>query len=110
MLLFTFTWWTDNYLDVWTLTNERIINREQKGLFNRVVSELELIRIQDITVEQKGFLATILGYGNVYIQTAGEMERFIFEQVPHPYKISKAIQNINEKNMHDHSDPLHIPV
>ncbi|MFA6421955.1 MAG: PH domain-containing protein [Candidatus Buchananbacteria bacterium] len=97
MLLFSFSLWTDMYLDVWTLTTERIISREQKGLFNRVVSELELLRVQDVTVEQKGMLATFLGYGDVYIQTAGEKERFIFQQIPHPYKVAKMIQNLDEQ-------------
>ena len=97
MLVFTLTMWMDNYLDVWTLTSERIISREQKGLFNRVVSELDLTRIQDITVEQKGIVATILQYGDVYIQTAGEVERFIFSKVPNPYHISKLIQQLDEE-------------
>jgi ABC-type multidrug transport system fused ATPase/permease subunit len=97
MLVFTFTMWTENYLDVWTLTSERIINREQKGLFNRVVSELGLSSIQDITVEQKGIFATILQYGDVYVQTAAEKERFVFQKVPNPYHISKIIQQLNEQ-------------
>ena len=97
MLVFTLTMWTENYLDVWTLTNERLISREQKGLFNRVVSELDLTRIQDITVEQKGILPTILQYGDVYVQTAGEQERFVFQKVPNPYYISKIIQQLDEQ-------------
>ena len=97
MLVFSFTLWTETYLDVWTLTNERIISRDQKGLFNRVVSELELVKVQDVTVEQKGLMATFLGYGDIYIQSAGEMERFVFQQVPHPYKVAKTIQNLDEQ-------------
>lgn len=96
MLAFIFTIWTETYLDVWTITTYRIINREQNGLFNRVVSELDLYRIQDVTAEQKGFFATILGYGDIYIQSAGAKERFVFEQIPDPYRIAKMIQQLDE--------------
>ncbi|MFA5029843.1 MAG: PH domain-containing protein [Patescibacteria group bacterium] len=97
MIVFALTTWTENYLDVWTVTTCRIINREQNGLFNRVVSELDLAKIQDVTAEQKGFFATILHYGDVYIQSAATRERFSFEQIPQPYKIAKIIQKLNEK-------------
>lgn len=100
MLVFVFTVWTEKYLDVWTLTSERIISREQIGLFNRIVSDLELSRIQDVTVEQKGFWPTMLDYGDVYVQSAGEVERFNFEQVGRPYHIAKLIQHLNEEAQH----------
>ncbi len=97
IIVFAFTAWTEIYLDVWTVTTERIISREQNALFNRTVSELDLNRIQDVTVEQKGFFPTMLHYGDVYIQSAGETERFVFEQIPDPYHVAKTIQRINEK-------------
>ncbi|MEI6627053.1 MAG: PH domain-containing protein [bacterium] len=100
VLVFALTTWMDNYLDVWTVTNMKIINREQKGLFNRVVSQVDLAKIQDVTVEQKGFFVTILNYGNVYIQSAGEEERFSFEQVPNPAYIAKIIQKLVEQQHH----------
>ena len=46
--IFFFLLWIDYYFDVWIITNKRVVNVEQKGLFNREVSELELERIQDI--------------------------------------------------------------
>ena len=96
MLVFGFTAWTDNYLDVWTVTTHRVIDREQLGLFHRVISELELNQIQDITYEQKGFWSTIFNYGHVYIQTAGEKERFVFDDVPRPQQVARIIEKLNE--------------
>ena len=97
IMVFSLTLWTENYLDVWTLTTHRIINRKQNGLFNRMVAELDLYRVQDVTVEEKGFFSTVLNYGDVYIQSAGEVERFIFQNVPNPYQIAKTIQSLDEK-------------
>lgn len=96
VLLLAFSIWVDTYLDVWTITNKRIISREQRGLFNRLVSELELYRVQDVSVEQKGFLPTILNYGDLYVQTAGTTERFAFKNIAEPVKISRLIQRLDE--------------
>lgn len=86
----------DYYLDVWMVTNHRILSIELQGFFNRVISEHKLFRIQDVTTEQKGFLANIFNYGEVYIQTAGTQQRFIFEQVPDPNKVSRQIVQLIE--------------
>ncbi len=86
----------DYYLDVWIVTNHRILSIELQGFFNRSVSEHKLFRIQDVTTEQKGFLAHIFNYGEVYIQTAGTQQRFIFEQVPDPNKVSRQIVQLIE--------------
>jgi hypothetical protein len=84
-------------LDVWIVTDQRIINIEQKGLFSRVVSELELENIQDITSDVRGVIATFLNYGDLFVQTAAEKERFIFRNIPDPYKVKDMIMNLQEK-------------
>jgi uncharacterized membrane protein YdbT with pleckstrin-like domain len=100
-LLFFYSF-VDYYLDVWIVTNQRIINIEQQGLFSRVVSEQRLNRIQDITSEVRGFWATILHFGDVYIQTASETPRFIFKQVPDPYNIRITLNNLIEQDKREH--------
>ena len=98
----TFIWmlffiiWIDYYFDVWIVTNERIVNIEQRGLFSRGVSELELENIQDITVEVLGIIPTFLNYGDLYVQTAAEKERFVFHNVPNPYAIKDLIMNLQK--------------
>lgn len=89
--------WIDYYFDVWIITDLRIVNIEQKGLFNRSVSELELSRIQDITTEVVGIIPTFLNYGDVFVQTAAETERFLFRQVPDPYRIKDQIMVLQKK-------------
>lgn len=98
-LVFSFV---DYYLDVWIITNERILDIEQKGLFNRVTSEQKLFRVQDVTAETKGFFPTILNFGDVYVQTAGETQRFIFKQVFRPDHVSKKIIDLAETNKKFH--------
>jgi len=79
--------WTNYYLDVWIITNRRILDIEQHGLFSRDVSEFRLDRIQDVTIEVKGILPTLLRFGDIHVQTAGEAREFVIKSIPHPYKV-----------------------
>ncbi|MCX6764009.1 MAG: PH domain-containing protein [Candidatus Moranbacteria bacterium] len=98
--------WIDYYFDVWIVTDKRIVNIEQRGLFKRDISELELVRIQDVTAEIVGIIPTLLDYGEVQIQTAGEMEHFLFRKVPHPNQIKDLIMNLKKKEIAEESDEL----
>lgn len=100
--LFAFHSFVDYYLDVWIVTDERIVNIEQKGLFNRTVAEQKLYRIQDVTSELKGFFSTTLNFGTVHIQTAGEKARFVFKQIPKPYAVARKITKLVEQNKKFH--------
>lgn len=94
-LFFLFAW-VDYYLDLWIVTDERIVNIEQAGLFNRTIAEQRIIRVQDATSEVKGLLPTFLNYGHVFVQTAGERARFVFEQVPYPDLVKKVVIKAHE--------------
>lgn len=87
----------DFFLDVWVLTDQRIIAVEQKGLFSRTVSECALSKIQDTSVDTHGFLATILRFGNLTVRTASEHQDFIFKQMASPMIVSEEIARIAKK-------------
>ncbi|OGI22097.1 MAG: hypothetical protein A2808_03675 [Candidatus Moranbacteria bacterium RIFCSPHIGHO2_01_FULL_55_24] len=98
--LFVFLWlygflvWIDYYFDIWIITDERILNIEQKGLFVRHISELTYGRVQDITTTVEGIVPTMFNFGDLYVQTAGENGRFIFRQVPDPLHLKDTIMRI----------------
>lgn len=102
LLLFIFLIWTVYYLDMWIITDERIIDIEQHGLFSREISEIPLHRVQDVTIEIHGLIETFLKFGTIRIQTAGERE-FVIKNVPQLYEIKDIIlryshpQSIAEK-------------
>lgn len=99
----TFASYLDYELDFWVVTNYRIIANEQKGMFNRAFAEHLIERIQDISSIQKGFLPTILNYGDMEVQTAGSSDKFIFKDVPHPeQKVSLINQLLSRKIQHPH--------
>ena len=102
-LFFTLTWivsfliWVDYYFDTWIVTDRRIVNIEQKGLFSRRISELELEKVQDITTDVRGVIPTFLNYGDLLVQTAAEQEKFLFRNIPDPYSVKDLIMNLQKK-------------
>lgn len=104
--LYSFFIWIDYYFDIWIITSERIINIEQKGLFIRSMSEVKYSKIQDVTAEEKGVIPTMLDYGDVFIQTAAEKERFVFRQVPNPYGLKDMIMNMQKEQIKEESNEL----
>ncbi len=101
-LIYLYAWltffhnWVDYYLDIWIVTNERLLNIEQEGLFSRVISETNISKVQDVTSEVRGKLQTFLDFGNVHIQSAGEQKRFVFEEVPHPREVAQEIIRLHD--------------
>lgn len=91
--------WTNYYLDVLIVTNERIIDIEQRGFFHRELSTVRLENIQDITVNISGVLATFLDYGTLKIQTAAESREFIIHDVPEPNKVKSTIYDLHNKQL-----------
>lgn len=84
--------WTKYYLDVWYVTEKRIIDVEQKRIFHREVSNLRFDKIQDVTLEVQGFIATWLDFGNVKVQTAAEDSKdFYMTYVSRPEEVKRVI-------------------
>jgi len=86
-------------LDVWIVTDRRIIDSNQHGFFNRTVSELNISRIQDISVQIEGVIQTFLNFGDIQIQTAGTEEKFKFFQIPNPEKVKDEIMAIGRSRI-----------
>lgn len=85
------------YFDIWLITNKRIIALEQKSLFNRIISELALKNVQDITIEKNGILPTMLDFGTLFVQSAGRRVRFTFQTVPHIYEVKEELNDMVHK-------------
>jgi flagellar biosynthesis protein FliQ len=84
--------WTDYYLDMWCVTSRRIVKIDQVALFRRKTGSFRLERMQDVNVEVRGILATLLGYGTVHVQTASaDLEEFKADFLPNPESIKATI-------------------
>lgn len=82
---------TNYYLDVLIVTNRRIIDIEQVGLFSRDTAELHLDTIEDMHVEIKGIIASFFNYGNLQIQTSSENPEFLMNNIRNPHRVQGII-------------------
>lgn len=82
---------THYYLDAWMVTGEHLIDIEQWSLFHRQTSVSRIDRIQDITVETPGFIATVFHFGDIHVQTAGAEREFVMRGIANPKFVREAI-------------------
>ena len=100
--LFFFSMVIDYYLDIWVVTNDRLIAVQQQGLFARTISEMDLWLVQDVTSEVKGISATLFGYGTLSLETAGKEERFHFANAGDPSHVRQHILTLAEADRKYH--------
>lgn len=109
--IFTMTF-HDYYLSLQIVTSERVIDIDQKGLFNREVNQLSLDKVQDVTYKQNSFLSVVFNFGNVIIETAGSngvgnsetedtMNGFVFNNVPNPKIVANLISKLYQNNQEE---------
>ena len=84
--------WIAWYYSIFIVTDQRLIQITQKGLFHRSVVDLGLSQIQMVNYQIAGLQETLLGFGIIMMQTyVGDL---IIHDVHHPAKIQKKILNV----------------
>jgi uncharacterized membrane protein YdbT with pleckstrin-like domain len=83
------------YFSFYVVTNQRLRQITQKGIFNKTVVDLGLDKIQSISFSVPGFFASIGGYGTILIQTmVGDL---MISNVSKPEKVYNKLQNAVQK-------------
>ena len=76
------------------ITDHRVIESQQHGLFSREISELHSDRIQDVSARTHGIIETFLEFGDVTVQTAASEKLFCFHQLPNPNDVKDVIMQV----------------
>jgi hypothetical protein len=73
-ILILFYYWVGWYFSVFIVTNERIRQTSQEGLFGKSVIDLSLSKVQNISYNIPGFAGEFFGFGTIVLQTmVGDM-------------------------------------
>ena len=72
------------YWTAFVVTDARIIDSDQRGIFHRRISEARFNAVEDIAIEIRGIFATIFHLGNIRIQTSGTQATIELRTVPRP--------------------------
>lgn len=79
------------YFSLYVVTNQRLRQISQKGIFKKSVVDLGLDKIESISYSIPGFFASMSGYGTILIQTiVGDLT---ISDVSKPEKVYNKLQN-----------------
>lgn len=94
-------------LNAFILTEQRIVDVDQRGFFHRVVSETTYDKVQDVSYVVKGVLPTMLKFGTVLVQTAGSSANLELQGVREPQRVQDLILRLQrETARHSSTDQL----
>ena len=104
--------WTNYFLNVLIITDIRLFDITQKGFLRRQSASFRIDHIQNIVVDQTGIISSLLNFGTVRFETAGENINFVAKYIPSPYEVKKLIDEMQDgelsksKEVHLHPDTL----
>jgi hypothetical protein len=104
MLVFLPSWiaW---HFSVFIVTDQRLIQITQKGLFHRSVIDMGLNQIQMVNYQIAGLQETLLGFGTIMMQTlVGDL---VIHDIHHPAEIQKKLLEVlRQQGFNTRQSPL----
>ena len=91
LLLFAYHWvgW---YFTIFILTNQRLRQSTQKGLFGKSVIDLPVSKIHNISYTIPGFSGELFGFGTIIVQTyVGDL---ILDLIHRPNHVYNKLQDV----------------
>lgn len=85
------------FFNIYIVTDQRVVDIDFIHLLYKEFSEARIDRIQDIGFRSGGILAAFFDYGDVTIETAGEVPNLEFSAVPMPGKVVETISQLIEQ-------------
>jgi uncharacterized membrane protein YdbT with pleckstrin-like domain len=105
MVIVFLPFWIGWHFSVYIVTNQRLIQITQKGLFHRSMVALGLNQIQMVNYEIAGLQETLLGYGTIMIQTF--VGSLTIHEVHRPAQIQKELLEIlREQGINASTSPM----
>lgn len=81
---------------VMIITDRRIVDVEQNGFFDRVVTEVSFPQIDEVSYRVKGFFPTILRIGVITVKTTGNAADIEFKRMRRPARLHDLINDLRE--------------
>lgn len=88
-------------LNRYVVTNQRLLNYWQTGLFDQGVIETPHERILNVSYKTEGAVSTILGYGDVVVQVVGLMEPIVLKNISLPMEIKDYLWEMHKRVVQD---------
>lgn len=92
------------YVSYWIYRQNRLIITEesaylvtQNTLFSREIDQFGMHRLQEATAKQQGFFATVMDYGDVIAETAGDEKNMTFKYARKPKDLAERIMDYHKQ-------------
>lgn len=86
--------WLDHELDMYVITNNRVIGIDQIGFLDRKKTECNLWQVQEVNARTKWVFANLLGYWTVTILTAWNTTNMVMDFAPNSMEEARKMLNI----------------
>lgn len=86
--------WMNDELDIFIITDSRVIAIDQISALSRSVNECSLDRVQEVNAHTSGIFQSIFGFWDVHIHTASETSNMVIRYAPNPIENARRINNI----------------
>lgn len=90
IILYRIFIWKRNAL---IITDQRMVENEQLGLFSKTVTELLYEDVRQISYDKHGMNASLYDFGDIKIRTASDSE-IVLEKIAEPDEVVEIINNI----------------
>lgn len=90
------------------ITNQRIIDADQQGLFRKTVSDVPLSKIQDVFYRVNGLQQTVSRVGNVKIILNDQKTAIEAKNINQPAAIQQLILQLRSETLHDRLDTTNL--
>lgn len=81
------------------ITDRRIVDVEQAGLFTRNVTELAFTQVDEVSYRIQGFWPTVLRLGTVCLKTSGSAANVDFCRVRQPMRVQDLINDLRQLHL-----------
>lgn len=78
------------------VTDKRVVDIDQRGFFDRIVTEASYSQIDEASYRVKGFWATVFRYGSIRLDLSGSAADIKFERVNRPARVHNLINDLRE--------------
>ncbi|MBI4437688.1 PH domain-containing protein [Candidatus Uhrbacteria bacterium] len=79
---------------LFVITDQRVVDHEQKGFFHRVVTQARYDQIDEVSYQVKGVMPTLCGYGRVRLELHGASADIVVAEVEHPARVTDLLNDL----------------
>jgi hypothetical protein len=83
--------------DLWTITDQRLVDSYRSSPLSLKITSADLVDIVDTAMNRSGLLATMLNYGDIRCETAGERQDISLAAVPRPQEVHALIDRERDR-------------